>query len=101
MYYITILYDVQCYYFVYRVFSLYYCLIWKMISSMLPHLKVNKYILFFKKIIVSTFYHQMSALSSQYIICLIQHAQVEMYTLCTSPLKPPHGIISYCTCILV
>ena len=82
--------------FLYGVFSLYYCLIRKTISAMLPHLKVNKYILFFKKIIVSTFYQQMSALSSQYYnIGLIQHAQVEMYILCTSPLKNYGGFCEF------
>ena len=54
---ITILFDVLCYNFVTKVFIAYYCFILKMISSMWPHLKVNKYILFFKKILVSTSFH--------------------------------------------
>ena len=44
VFFITILFNVQFYNFVSRVHSGYHCQIWKMIRSMWPQLKVNRYI---------------------------------------------------------
>ena len=60
---ITNLFDVQCFNVVSRVFSMYYCLIWKMISSMWPPLKVDRYILIFKQILVETTSHYVSLMA--------------------------------------